>query len=64
MFAALLALGQWGDLMNLGQRTSLGPIDYLTFLAYVAGIVAIIGGGVMAALDEGARKASGGEIPA
>ena len=64
VFAALLALGQWGDLMNLGQRTSLGPIDYLTFLAYVAGIVAIIGGGVMTALDEGARKASSGEIPA
>lgn len=63
-FAALLALGQWGDLMNLGQRTSLGPIDYLTFLAYVAGIAAIIGGGVMTALDEGARKASSGEIPA
>lgn len=64
IFAALLALGQWGDLMNLGQRTSLGLMDYLAFLAYVAGIVAIIGGGVMTALDEGARKASSGGSPA
>lgn len=63
-FAALLALGQWGDLMNLGQRTSLGPIDYLAFLISVAGIVAIIGGGVMTALDEGTRRSSNGEVPA
>jgi hypothetical protein len=63
-FGALLAVGQWGDLMSLGARTSLGPVDILAFFVGAVGIIAIIAGGVMTALEQGARQASGGGLDA
>jgi hypothetical protein len=56
----LLAVGQWGALMDLGKGMALSPIDFLGFLAYLIGIALIIGGAVMTALDQGA-EAVGGE---
>jgi hypothetical protein len=38
---------------------ALSPVDLLGFVAYVAGIGAIIVGAVMTALDQGAEAASG-----
>jgi hypothetical protein len=49
-FAALGAVGQWSELMDLGAtRLELGPDDLLPFLVYVAGIGLVIAGGVLAA---------------
>ncbi len=47
-FAALIAVGQWSKLMELGAtRLELGPGDVLPFLVYVAGILLVIAGGVI-----------------
>ena len=56
---ALLALGQWGALMDLGKGMALSPVDILGFLAYLIGIALIIGGAVMTALDQGAETVGG-----
>ena len=53
VFGAILALGQWGDLNKLGrERVELGGLDFLAFLVYVVGLVMIIAGGVMTALEQ------------
>jgi len=53
VFGAILALGQWGDLNALGQeQVELGPLDFLAFLLYIVGLVMIIAGGVMTALEQ------------
>jgi hypothetical protein len=50
LFAAFTALGQWSELMRLGEtRLELGPADILPFLVYVTGIVLVIAGGVLQA---------------
>ena len=53
VFGAILALGQWGDLIELGRKeVQFGLIDYLAFLVYIVGLVMIIAGGVMSALEQ------------
>jgi hypothetical protein len=47
---ALLAIDQFGALGRLGIRTELGLTDYVPFLVYVLGIVAIIAGGILAGM--------------
>jgi hypothetical protein len=50
VFAAMTALGQWSELMRLGEtRLELGPADILPFLVYLAGIGLVIAGGVIRA---------------
>ena len=47
-FAAILAIGHWGDLTRLGRtEVSLDLVDYLGFLGYALGIVLIIAGGAL-----------------
>jgi hypothetical protein len=56
LFAAWSAVGQWGELMELGAtRLELGPGDIAPFLVYVAGILLVIAGGVL--------HATGGKVP-
>jgi hypothetical protein len=57
--AALLTIGQWGALMDLGRRIALSPVDLLGFLVYVGGIAAITVGAVMTALDQSAEAVTG-----
>ena len=48
LFTAWTALGQWSELMRIGEtRLELGPDDILPFLIYLAGIVLVIAGGVL-----------------
>ena len=48
VFAAVLAIGHWGDLTRLGRtEVSLDLVDYLGFLGYALGAVLIIVGGAM-----------------
>jgi hypothetical protein len=50
-FAALIALGQWSELMRLGEtRLELGPGEILPFLVYATGIGLVISGGVIRAI--------------
>jgi hypothetical protein len=62
VFAAWVALGQWGALMDIGERQlELGLEEYLPFLIYAAGILLVIGGGVLSAT--GGRLAIPGAGP-
>ncbi len=63
IFGALLAIDQWGKLMSLGQQIGLSPLDFLAFLAYVAGILMIVGGGVKRALEQAASHPANGDVP-
>jgi hypothetical protein len=50
VFAAWVALGQWGALMDVGaERVELGLEDYLPFLLYVVGILLVIAGAALTA---------------
>jgi hypothetical protein len=56
LFAGWSAIGQWTELMRLGEtQLELGIDDILPFLVYVAGILLIIAGGVL--------HATGGKLP-
>jgi hypothetical protein len=56
VFAALLAVGLWGELAELGDsQVDLSIVDILAFLIYVVGILVIIAGGVLTALEQGAK---------
>lgn len=68
VFAAWVALGQWGALMAVGERElELGLQDILPFLIYVVGILLVIGGGVLSAtggrLAMPAPRGDGGAPP-
>ncbi|MFL5674191.1 MAG: hypothetical protein ACJ779_04245 [Chloroflexota bacterium] len=53
VFGAILAFGQWGDLNKLGHdKVELGPADFVSFLVYAVGLVMVIAGGVMTALEQ------------
>jgi hypothetical protein len=53
LFGAILGFGQWGDLIRLGrEKVELGPMDFIAFLLYAIGLVMIIVGGVMTALEQ------------
>ncbi len=48
VFAAILAIGHWGDLTRLGRtEVSLDVVDYLGFLGYALGAVLVIVGGAL-----------------
>ena len=52
-FGAILGFGQWGDLNKLGrEQIELGITDFGAFLIYAIGLVMIIVGGVMTALEQ------------
>lgn len=66
VFGAYLALELWGELADLGEnRVDLAITDILPFLIYVVGILAILAGGVLTALQQqGLMKPStAGEPP-
>lgn len=53
VFGAILGFGQWGELNKLGrERIELGATDFGAFLVYAIGLVMIIVGGVMTALEQ------------
>ena len=52
VFGAILGFGQWGDLIKQGDKVELGATDFGSFLVYVVGLVMIIVGGVMTALEQ------------
>ena len=53
VLGAILGFGQWGDLNALGRgHVELGPTDFLAFLVYAIGLVMVIVGGVMTALEQ------------
>ncbi|MFL5650693.1 MAG: hypothetical protein ACJ777_05380 [Chloroflexota bacterium] len=53
VFGAILGFGQWGDLNTLGrEQVELGLTDFGAFLLYAVGLVMIIVGGVMTALEQ------------
>jgi len=52
VFGAILGFGQWGDLNTLGRSQPLGLIDFGAFLLYAIGLVMIIVGGTMTALEQ------------
>jgi len=52
VFGAILAFGQWGDLIKEGDKVELGATDFGSFLLYAVGLVMIIVGGVMTALEQ------------
>jgi hypothetical protein len=59
---AVIAVGQWSALMDIGAtRVTLGLEDYLPFLIYVIGIVAILGGSMLVAMA--GMRAAGGDTP-
>ncbi len=52
LFAGWTAFGQWGALMEVGEdRIELGLEDYLPFLVYIAGILLVLGGAVLTAIQ-------------
>ncbi len=52
LFGGWTAFGQWGALMEVGDgQVVLGLEDYLPFLVYVAGILLVLGGAVMTAIQ-------------
>jgi hypothetical protein len=52
LFGGWTAFGQWGALMEVGEnQVVLGLEDYLPFLVYVAGILLVLGGAVMTAIQ-------------
>ncbi len=52
LFAGWTAFGQWGALMDVGEdQVVLGLEDYLPFLVYIAGILLVLGGAVMTAIQ-------------
>jgi hypothetical protein len=53
VFGAILGFGQWEDLNKLGrERVELGLTDFGAFLIYAVGLVMVIVGGVMTALEQ------------
>ena len=53
VFGAILAFGQWSDLITLGHEdVVLSAVDFLAFLVYAIGVVLVIAGGVMTALEQ------------
>jgi hypothetical protein len=56
LFAAWTAFGQWNSLMDVGaRRVELDLADLVPFLIYVVGIVAVLAGSVMVAMEETRR---------
>jgi hypothetical protein len=51
-FAAFLTLELWGELGDLGRRVELSIVDFVPFLAYVVGMLAILVAGVLVALEQ------------
>jgi hypothetical protein len=52
LFAGWTAFGQWGALMDVGEdQIELGLEDYLPFLVYIAGILLVLGGAVLTAVQ-------------
>ena len=57
VFAAWLAIGLWSELATLGEQTvDLSITDILSFLVYVVGLGLIVAGGVLTALEQGAKQ--------
>jgi hypothetical protein len=56
VIVAFLAIGHWGSLGRLGEQTELGLTHYVPFLIYVAGVVLIIVGGVLAGQTVWAKR--------
>lgn len=55
-FGALLVIGHWSSLANLGRaQLELEPADYLGLLGYAAGTILIIGGGIWSGLGSSSR---------
>lgn len=52
VLGAILGFGQWGDLNTHGRNVELGASDFLAFLVYAVGLVMIIVGGAMTALEQ------------
>ena len=66
VFGAYLALELWGELADLGEnRVDLAITDILPFLIYVVGILGILAGGVLTALQQQGlmKHATAGEPP-
>ena len=62
--ALLLAIGQWGSLMDLGStQVELGIFDLLGFLVYLIGIVLTIVGGVLAGLAARPKREPSPAVP-
>jgi hypothetical protein len=64
VFAAWLAIGLWSELTSLGEtRIELSASDILAFLVYIVGLGLIIAGGILTALEQGARRPTASPRP-